>query len=119
MVGLTGSGQLGCRGIPSPTQVGRAWCVPATTRRVQAVSRPRRGLRGSRRSRTRVEPYPSCSRRLGEATDLTVAQAVIDERKDLAGDRDRRFVLPAPFGDAVPVGSEFPAPVIADRSFDD
>jgi hypothetical protein len=48
----------GCRGIPSPIGL-RAWCVPATTRRAQAVRRPRRGRRGSCRSRARVWSCPS------------------------------------------------------------
>jgi hypothetical protein len=36
-----------------------AWCVPATTRRAQAVRRPRRDVRGSCRFRARVGSCPS------------------------------------------------------------
>src|SRR5436305_188404 len=37
-----------------------------------------------------------CSRGLGQATDLAVAQAVVDEREDFASDCDGGFVLAAP-----------------------
>jgi hypothetical protein len=50
-----------------------AWCVPATTTRAQAVSRPRREWRGSCRFRARGQSCPSRSRGLGQATDLAVA----------------------------------------------
>ena len=43
---------------------------------------------------------------LREAADLAVAQAVVDEREDLAGDRDAGLVLAAPLGDALVVGGE-------------
>jgi hypothetical protein len=47
------------------------------------------------------------SRRLGrEAADLAVAQAVADEREELAGDSDSGFVLAAPVGDAMEVALE-------------
>jgi hypothetical protein len=36
---------------------------------------------------------------LGEAADLAVAQAVVDEREDLAGHRHPRLVGAAPLGD--------------------
>ena len=55
------------------------------------------------------------SRGLGEATDLTVAQAVVDEREHFASDSDGGFVFPAPLGDLVPIGSQFSAAVIANR----
>ena len=37
---------------------------------------------------------------LGEAADLAIAQAVVDEREDLAGHRHPRLVRAAPFGEA-------------------
>jgi hypothetical protein len=49
----------------------------------------------------------SCS--VSQATDLAVAQAVVDEREDLAGDRDGRFIFAAPFGDLAEVGGQFAA----------
>jgi hypothetical protein len=65
-------------------------------------------------SRVRV-----CSRGLGQATDLAIAQAVVDEREHFASDRDGRLVLAAPLGDPVEVSREFAAPVIADGALDD
>jgi hypothetical protein len=55
----------------------------------------------------------------GEATDFAVAQAVVDEGEDLAGDGDGGFVLAAPLSDLVIVGGEFAATVVANRAFDD
>src|SRR5439155_764423 len=51
------------------------------------------------------------STRLGpsEATELTVAQAVVDEDEELARHRGAGDVLPAAVGDAVIVGLEFRA----------
>src|ERR1700674_64881 len=114
MVGLSGAGSSVAEAFLRRPRWGRGWCVPATTRRVQAVSRPRRWWRGSRRFRARVESCPSCSRRLGEATDLAVAQAVVDERKHFAGDGDGGFVFAAPLGDLAPVGCELAAAVVTD-----
>ena len=90
----------------------RAWCVPATTRRVQAVSRPRHEW-GHAVRRTRVESCPSCSRGLGQTTDLAVAEAVIDERENFAGDRDGGFVFAAAFRDLSPIGGEFGSAVVS------
>jgi hypothetical protein len=66
------------------------------------------------RSRVRVS-----SRGLGEATDLAVAQAVVDEGEHFASDRDGGFVLAAPLGDLVEVSGEFATAVVADGAFDD
>ncbi len=59
------------------------------------------------------------SRGLGQATDLAVAQAVVDEREDFASDRDGRLVLAASLGDRAEIGAEFAAAVVANRAFDD
>ena len=68
------------------------------------------------RAQSRVR---GCSRCLGQATDLAVAQAVVDEREDFASDRDGGLVLAAALGDLVVVGREFAATVITDGAFDD
>jgi hypothetical protein len=60
----------------------------------------------------------ACSRGLGQAADFAVAQAVVDEREDLASDRDGSFVLAAPLSDLVEVSREFAATVVADGAFD-
>jgi hypothetical protein len=50
------------------------------------------------------------SRSVGQAADLAVAQAVVDEGQDFAGDGHGGFVLAAPLRDLAVVGGEFPAP---------
>ena len=75
---------------------------------------------GSCRSSSSQPGRVRASRRLGrrEAADLAVAQAVVDEREDLARQRDACFVLAAPFGDLAVLRVEDVAAVIAADALD-
>jgi hypothetical protein len=55
---------------------------------------------------------------LGEAANLAVAQAVVDERENLAGHRYPGLVGAAPFGDAAKPGREGRSAVIAGHRLD-
>jgi hypothetical protein len=110
--------RLGCRGIPWPT-CGEHGALRPRPDGLQAVRRPRRRCgghadHGLASGRVRV------SRRLGlgEAADLAVAQAVVDEREDLAGHRHPRLVRAAPFGDTPKPRSQAGSAVIAGHRLD-
>src|SRR4051794_3887610 len=55
----------------------------------------------------------SCRLRRREAADLAVAQAVVDERENFAGDGDAGFVLPALLRDAPAAGDHRGPAVVA------
>jgi hypothetical protein len=48
-----------------------------------------------------------------QTTDLAVAQAVVDQREQLAGDRDASLVGAAPLGDAMEIGLQLRAAFVA------
>ena len=77
-------------------------------------------VRGSCRSSSsqpgRVRVSRCCG--LREASDLSVAQAVVDEREDLAGQRDACLVSAATLGELVIVDGEVRAAVVAADALD-
>jgi hypothetical protein len=69
------------------------------------------------RARAGLRPF-RVSPRLGQATDLPVAQAVVDEGEKLAGRRHPADVRAASLADAAMVGGDGSGPALADDAFD-
>ena len=111
--------RLGCRGMYS------RWVVrmmgSLATARLGSISSSTASLfeescRSSSSRPGRVRVSRCCG--LREASDFSVAQAVVDEREGLACQRDACLVPAATFGEFVVVGGEVRAAVIAADALD-
>lgn len=83
----------------------------------RAAAPPGGGDHDKRRARTKLRPC-RVSARLGQAADLPVAQAVVDEGEELAGGRHPPDVRAAALADAVVVRGDGRGPALADDAFD-
>jgi len=111
--------RVGCRGMYSRWLV-RMMGSLATARLGSISSATATLCEGSCRSSSSQPGRVRVSRcgGLREASDLSVAQAVVDEREDLARSRDACLVGAATFGELVRVGSEVRAAVRAADALD-
>jgi hypothetical protein len=86
----------------------RSELARACTSRPDAARESGVSWRGSRGFRQFLEVVGV--RLVFEAADLAVAEPVVAEGEDLAGDRDLGDVSPAPFGDPLELSAQRPAP---------